>query len=252
MRKTVIAGNWKMNQTFSEAIKFTEICNEYLKDNNSLDVIPIICPPALFLAEMQKQSQGFLKIGAQNVSEHNDGAFTGEISAKMLSSIPIEFCIIGHSERRQLFHETDEMINKKLHKLIESGIKPIICVGETLEEREAEITKQIISQQLEGVFANISLTNDMMIAYEPVWAIGTGRTATPEQAQEIHAFIRAWLLSKTEERVAQQIPILYGGSVKPENIKSLLQQLDIDGGLIGGASLDVNSYLEMIEIAVTL
>jgi triosephosphate isomerase len=241
-----------MNHTFSEAIKFNEECHEFLKNNLSPNVLPIICPPAIYLGEMQKLSQGLLKIGAQNVSEHNNGAFTGEISSKMLSSINIEFCIIGHSERRQLFHETDEIINKKLQKLVESGIKPIICVGETLEEREADITKQIISRQLEGVFENISLTSDMIVAYEPVWAIGTGRTASPEQAQEIHAFIRSWLGEKFDKKIVEEVAILYGGSVKPSNLKELLVKNDIDGGLIGGASLDVKSYIEMLEIAAGL
>jgi triosephosphate isomerase len=251
MRKKIIAGNWKMNLTVSEAIKFTKECNEYLKNNLPPNVVPIICPPALYLADMRNISQELLKIGAQNVSEYNNGAYTGEISAEMLASIRIDYCIIGHSERRQYFHETDSIINQKLIKLIAQHIKPIICIGETLEERKAGHTKDIILRQLEGAFHGISISSDMMIAYEPVWAIGTGLTATPEEAREIHAFIRNWLNIKADATIAEKIHILYGGSVKPSNIQALLEQNDIDGGLIGGASLDLSFFYEMIEIAHT-
>jgi len=252
MRKKIIAGNWKMNMVLAEATEFVEQCSNYFSEHEISQSVPIICPAFLFVQAAKNISQDYLKIGAQNVSEHEKGAFTGEISAAMLASIPVDYCIIGHSERRKLYHETDSIVNKKLLQLLSHKIKPIICVGETLEEREAGITKRIITSQLNGAFENINITSEMIIAYEPVWAIGTGKTATPEQAQEIHSFIRNWLSNNTEKGLAEQIHILYGGSVKPANIKSLLQQDDIDGGLIGGAALKYSSFIEMIEIAESL
>lgn len=175
------------------------------------------------------------------MSAHESGAYTGEISASMYSSMGITHCIIGHSERRKYHHEKDSLIHEKLQKLLAEEIVPIVCVGETLEEREAGITRNVILDQLKGVFEGISFNDPIVIAYEPVWAIGTGKTASPEQAQEIHAIIRQWVKAHVSPAAAENVPILYGGSMKPENIAELISQPDIDGGLIGGASLDAKS-----------
>ena len=251
MKKVYIAGNWKMNKSLNETISFLEI----LKDNQSVvkdNVVQIICPPNLFLVAAKEIAQATkIMIGAQNVSEKDNGAFTGEISTQMLQECRIDYCIIGHSERRQFYHENDALIGDKYLALKQKGIIPIICVGETLEQRESNQTEEVIRHQLQGIFKDKSLTeNDfLLIAYEPVWAIGTGRTATPEIAQEVHHFIRNWLSVNFNHIVANNIPLLYGGSVKPDNIKELLMQDDIEGALIGGASLDISSYIKMIELA---
>lgn len=253
MRKKIIAGNWKMNKTFSEAQDFISDITDYLNDVRCHNTEAIICPPALFLELATDFSvESKLNIGAQNVSYAESGAHTGEISAAMLSSIECDYCIIGHSERRKSYGETDEMVNTKIKLLQKNNLIPIVCVGETLEEREIGIIKDVIVNQLEGAFNNISIENDIILAYEPVWAIGTGKTATPQQAQEIHSLIRSWLIEHYSQEIADEIPILYGGSVKPDNIKELLLQPDIDGGLIGGASLDLESFKQMINIAVEM
>ena len=253
MRRIIIAGNWKMNKTYSESEEFlSEMANfTETKDLKNVDVV--ICTPALYL----KPATGFaakskIFIGAQNVSNFDFGAYTGEISAPMLKEIECSFCIIGHSERRKYFGETDDLVNAKLKILQQNKIIPIVCIGETLEEREAGITEDVVVNQLEGAFINITVNNDVVIAYEPVWAIGTGKTATPIQAQEIHSLIRSWLIENYNHEIAESMSILYGGSVKPDNIKELLIQPDIDGGLIGGASLDMGKMKEMINIAVEL
>jgi len=253
MRKTIIAGNWKMNKLFHEVDEFltelTDVLEE--KDLNKVDVI--ICPPSVYLelsSDIAHESKFF--VGSQNVNDHDSGAYTGEISAQMLKSMDIPYCIIGHSERRKYYQETDEMINTKLRKLHENEILPILCIGETLEEREKDITQDVIISQLKGGLRDINISNNVIIAYEPVWAIGTGKTATPEQAQEIHLLIRNWLAEEYSKTVSEKTPILYGGSMKPENVKELLQQSDIDGGLIGGASLDVSKFDQMIQTAMEL
>ena len=253
MRRIIIAGNWKMNKTYSESEEFlSEMANfTETKDLKNVDVV--ICTPALYL----KLATGFaakskMFIGAQNVSNFDFGAYTGEISAPMLKAIECSFCIIGHSERRKYFGDTDDLVNAKLKILQQNKIIPIVCIGETLEEREAGITEDVVVNQLEGAFRNITVNNDVVIAYEPVWAIGTGKTATPAQAQEIHSLIRSWLIENYDHEIAENMSILYGGSVKPDNIKELLIQPDIDGGLIGGASLDMGKMKEMINIAVEL
>ncbi|MDP8268436.1 MAG: triose-phosphate isomerase [Candidatus Tenebribacter davisii] len=253
MRKIIIAGNWKMNMLFPEVEEFLFELSDELegKDLNSVDVI--VCPPSPYLeitSDIANDSKFY--VGAQNINENNNGAYTGEISAAMLKSMELTYCIIGHSERRKYFSESDEMVNAKLKKLHENCIVPIVCIGETLEQREQGITKKIILSQLDGAFKDIKINNNVVIAYEPIWAIGTGKTATPQQAQEIHAIIRKWLEESYKKDIAENVSILYGGSMKPENVKELLLQSDIDGGLIGGASLDVSKFSKMIEIAVEL
>ncbi|MBN2461526.1 MAG: triose-phosphate isomerase [Candidatus Cloacimonetes bacterium] len=250
MRKTVITANWKMNKSLVEASDFFRLLADFLAAQDTGNVEIIVCPPYpyLFLARESAVRAGF-KIGAQNVSDRENGAFTGEISAAMLDSLHCDYCIIGHSERRTFYHETNILINRKLKALLQYGIKPIVCVGETLEQREEGHARDIVLKQLQVCFNEIIMTPDIVIAYEPVWAIGTGRTATPQQAQEIHALIREWLQDYNPD-TAPEISVLYGGSISPENIGDLLQQPDIDGGLIGGASLDILKFKRMIITAL--
>ncbi|MFO7896665.1 MAG: triose-phosphate isomerase [Candidatus Cloacimonadales bacterium] len=254
MRRTVIAGNWKMNKIFSEAEDFFINLTEELKSkqvDEVDDLEVIVCPPSLFLELATDFSvESPLSIGGQDVSAESEGAFTGEISAKMLNSIQVDYCIVGHSERRKYHGESDELINRKLKVLLENEVTPIFCLGETLQQREAGETTDVIISQLKLGLQDISLAEDLVIAYEPVWAIGTGKTATPQQAQEIHQEIRAWLRENYSAEIAESMIILYGGSMKPENELELLQQPDIDGGLIGGASLDEEKFFEMIDIAI--
>ncbi len=253
MRKIIIAGNWKMNKTFSEAEDFMVELTDFLNVKKLGKVEVVVCSPSPYLemaSDFASENQVF--IGAQNVNENDFGAYTGEISASMLNSMEIDYCIIGHSERRKYYYETDDLINSKLEKLQEFEIVPILCIGETLEEREKGITEQVILSQLTGALKEITINDDLVIAYEPVWAIGTGRTATPQQAQEIHSIIRRWISKNFSSETSQNTPILYGGSMKPENIKELLHQSDIDGGLIGGASLDIEKFKAMINTAVEL
>ena len=250
MRKIIIAGNWKMNKTFQETEEFLLELTDFLDEVELKKTEIVICPPALYL-EMATDIayENEFSIGSQNISAQEFGAFTGEISASMLKSMDVEYCIIGHSERRKYFNESDKMINTKLRILRKNEIIPIICIGETLGEREKGITKKIITHQLDEVFNGIKIDGNIVIAYEPIWAIGTGKTATPQQAQEIHRFIRKWLTDNYSESIAENLPILYGGSANPKNVKNLLEQPDIDGGLIGGASLDIKMFSEMIDIA---
>ncbi|MCF7794472.1 MAG: triose-phosphate isomerase [Candidatus Cloacimonetes bacterium] len=254
MRNILIAGNWKMNKTFEEAEDFLVELNDKLKDMQLTKTEVAICAPYVYLEMAYDLAlDSPLLIGAQNCSEHDNGAYTGEISAKMLSSMEMDYCIVGHSERRQYFAETDEMVNLKIKKLLLDGIDPIVCIGETLEQREEGITKDLILKQLSGAFQDIDFEErNIVIAYEPIWAIGTGKTATPQQAQEIHALIRNWLTDTYGEDISEFTQILYGGSMKPENVEELLKQVDIDGGLIGGASLDISKFSSMIDVAVSL
>ena len=253
MRKIIIAGNWKMNKTFSETDDFLFEITDYLRGKDLGNVEVVICPPFLYI-EMGSDfaNESNIYIGAQNVSNHESGAFTGEVSAPMLRSMDIDYCIIGHSERRKYYQESDELVNQKLKILLDYDIIPIVCVGETLEQREKGITEEIVINQLNRAFKDIEINDNVVIAYEPVWAIGTGKTATPQQAQEIQYMIRKWIVENYSQKVADQTPILYGGSMKPENIKELLLQPDIDGGLVGGASLDIEKFTKMIEIATEL
>ena len=253
MRKTIIAGNWKMNKLFTEVEDFLYELSDNLEERELGSVEVVICPPSLYLelsSDIANDSKFF--IGAQNVSDKISGAFTGEISAAMLNSMDIPFSIIGHSERREYYSESDKMINAKLKRLHENEIIPIFCIGETLEQREQGITKDVILSQLKGGLKNVTIEDNVVIAYEPIWAIGTGKTATSQQAQEIHALIRKWLEENYSKDISEKTSILYGGSMKPENVKELLDQPDIDGGLIGGAALDVSKFSSMIETAVEL
>jgi len=251
MRKTVIAGNWKMYKTVDESIELINALKP-LTSNLKAGVDVIICPPFTSLvvaAGLLKDS--VIKLGAQNMSEHDEGAYTGEISWKMLKSAGCEYVILGHSERRQYFGETNELINRKAKKALAAGLKPIICVGEKLEEREQGITQQVVSTQVKGVLAGLS-SDDLkrvIIAYEPVWAIGTGNNATPLQAQEVHQQIRKLVGQLYSWPVAEALIIQYGGSVKPDNAADLLAQDDIDGALVGGACLKADSFAAIIGSA---
>jgi triosephosphate isomerase len=248
MRRKIIAGNWKMNLNLTESISLiSELKNGLSKDVPGCEVI--ICPPYTSLetaSTLIKDSN--IKLGAQNIYFEDSGAYTGEISASMLKSVGCEFVIIGHSERRTIFKETDEVINKKITKALSCLLKPIFCIGETLEEREKGITFNIIQKQVVEGLKNISSSNlsNLIIAYEPVWAIGTGRNATPQQAEEVHAFIRNLLQEIYDANSASNIVIQYGGSVKPDNAKELLSQPNIDGALVGGACIKADSFLKII------
>jgi triosephosphate isomerase len=247
MRKKVIAGNWKMNLDLHQSQKLvSEIINGLGKDNRA-DVI--ICPPFTSLSEVSSLLKGTqIKLGAQNMHFEESGAFTGEISANMLKSVGCEYVILGHSERRAIFNEPNEMINKKIITAFAKELKPIFCVGELLEQRESGETMNVISTQIEKGLKGITSEQmkNIIIAYEPVWAIGTGKTATPHQAQEVHLFIRELVAKKFSASVAENIIIQYGGSVKPDNSSELLSQKDIDGALVGGACLKADSFLGII------
>ncbi len=248
-RRPFIAGNWKMNKTIDEAIDFVTKLQEKLNDSEQVDIL--VAPPALAIHPVAQAlpHSSPIQIAAQNVHPEPAGAFTGELSAPMLKAAGASHCLVGHSERRQLFHEDDAFLNRKLKALLKEQLKPIFCIGESLEEREAGKTFERVASQLTEGLKNISKEEllSITIAYEPIWAIGTGKTATPEQAQEVHAFLRSQLAQLYDEKTSQQIRILYGGSVKPNNIRQLMQQNDIDGALVGGASLDVDSFLQLIR-----
>ncbi|MBR1517664.1 MAG: triose-phosphate isomerase [Bacteroidales bacterium] len=251
MRKKIVAGNWKMNKSFEEADELISDIQDGLEkitlDRNTL---LIVCPPFPYL-EMASDysSESYFLVGAQDVSANDNGAYTGEVSASMLQSMELPYCIVGHSERRAYHHETDELIARKVDQLLSHDIKPIMCCGEVLAEREAGQQFDVVRRQItDGLF---HLDNDqiqnVVIAYEPVWAIGTGKTATPEQAQEIHAFIRQLLAEKYSAKVADTISILYGGSCKPSNARQLFANPDVDGGLIGGACLNADDFLAIAQ-----
>lgn len=248
MRKPIIAGNWKMNKTLQEAIDFTNEVKAKIPSQESVE--SVICAPALFLDRLVQEVKGTnLGIGAQNMHFEEEGAFTGEISPVALKDLGIQYAIIGHSERREMFNETDETVNKKVHAAFKHGITPIMCVGETLEEREADHWKQVVhSQTLKGL-AELSPEQvaKVVIAYEPIWAIGTGKTASAQDANEVCAYIRETVAEQYSQETAEQVRIQYGGSVKPNNIDELMNQSDIDGALVGGASLDPNSFLQLLE-----
>jgi len=251
MRKKVIAGNWKMNKNLNETISLIkEIKLAALTLSGKAEAI--ICPPFTSLetaAGLLKESA--VKLGAQNMHFEESGAFTGEISASMLKSVGTEYVILGHSERRTIFGETDQIINKKIKKALSSGLKPIFCVGETLEERETDKTEKVIEKQVVDGLAGITAEEmkGIIVAYEPVWAIGTGRNATPQQAEDVHVFIRTLIMKLYSEEVADGTIIQYGGSVKPDNSKELLSMPNIDGALVGGACLKADSFIEIIKSA---
>lgn len=252
MRNKVIAGNWKMFKDVKESVQFVKDLaakQNQIPENTKM----IVCPPFTSLyAVSQVLSGSKIGLGAQNMHFEEQGAFTGEVSPNMLLSAGCGYVILGHSERRTYFHETDELINKKVKKALDKGLKPIMCIGETLEERESGITNQVVEKQVRGGLANLSNEeiSKIILAYEPVWAIGTGKTATPQEAQDVHAFIRDLISKIADKKVADDIIIQYGGSMKPENAKELLAQPDIDGGLIGGACLKVDSFYGIIEAAM--
>lgn len=245
--RIIVAGNWKMNKTMAEAIAFFEAM-ESLSLNN---VEAIIGLPAIFASQIKSQfPNSNVKLSLQNVSEKNNGAFTGEISASMIQSLDIPYCIVGHSERRSYYYETDELIFQKIKQCLAHQITPIFCIGETLEERELGNTFEVIEKQLERGLGDLkaSEVQHLYIAYEPVWAIGTGKTASTEQAQEVHLFIYQYLQTKFGTETASHIPLLYGGSCNTSNAEALFSQPNIWGGLIGGASLEPNSFIELVEI----
>jgi len=250
MRKKVIAGNWKMNMNLHQSQKLvSEIINGLGKDNK---VEVILCPPFTSLNEVNFLLKGTpVKLGAQNMYYEESGAYTAEISADMLKSVGCEYVILGHSERRVIFNESDELINKKMKTALAKELKPIFCIGELLEQRESGETMKVVSSQIEKGLEGITAEQmkNVIIAYEPVWAIGTGKTATPEQAQEVHSFIREIVAKKYSASVAENLIIQYGGSVKPENSGELLSQKDIDGALVGGACLKADSFLSIITSA---
>ena len=247
MRKHIVAGNWKMNKSFEEA---DELIDELMSKLEAVelprDEQVIICPPFPYL-EMASDyaNDSYFMVGAQNVADHESGAYTGEVSASMLASCEIDYCIVGHSERRAYYGETDATVAAKVDLLLAHDLKPIVCVGEVLEEREANRQFDVVKTQVEGGLYHLSAEQmkNVVIAYEPVWAIGTGKTATPEQAQEIHAHIRSLLTTKYGKELSDEISILYGGSCKPGNAKELFACPDIDGGLIGGASLKADDFI---------
>lgn len=249
MRKKVIAGNWKMNMNLQESISLISgIKNGLGTLSSSVEVI--VCPPYTSLETVQALvKDSSIKLGAQNMYFEESGAYTGEISASMLKSVGCEYVILGHSERRTIFGETDSTINKKIHKALASGLLPIFCIGETLAEREKGITFDVVKRQVVEGLKNIDAVSmkKTILAYEPVWAIGTGKVASKEQAEEVHAFIRKVLTDLYSNELAEQIIIQYGGSVKPDNAAELLSQPNIDGALVGGACLKVDSFLGIIK-----
>ena len=248
MRKPIIAGNWKMHKTIAEALEFV---NEVKDRVNNDKVEAVICAPFTLLKDLKQATKGTnIKIGAQNMHFEEKGAFTGEISPLMLKELDMDYVVIGHSERRQYFNETDETVNKKVLKALEVGIDPILCVGETLEEREAGNTKDVCKVQVEKALENVSKEDlaKVVIAYEPVWAIGTGKSATPAQAQAVHKFIRDHI-AKADAKIAEQVIIQYGGSVNAANAAELFAQPDIDGALVGGASLKADAFAVIVKAA---
>ena len=237
-----------MNKTATEAAILVNEIKREVCDIDNVDIL--ICPPFTALSVASDViNESNISLGAQNFYFEESGAYTGEISASMLKDCGCSHVIIGHSERRVIFNESDTLINKKIKKAIEAGLTPILCIGEKLEEREANKTFDVITSQLEGDLKDIDVEamKEIIIAYEPVWAIGTGKTATAEQAQEAHAFIRNLIKEKYNEEVADETIILYGGSMKPSNVEELIGQPDVDGGLIGGASLDAESFTELVK-----
>ncbi|WP_068268684.1 triose-phosphate isomerase [Caviibacter abscessus] len=246
MRKIIIAGNWKMNKTSSETKTFF---NELLPLITNIKANVVVGVPFTSIPAAIEATKGsIISIAAQNMNPNESGAYTGEISPLMLKDLGVDYVILGHSERREYYKECDKFINQKVKSALAHNLKPILCIGEKLEERESNITNDIIKTQLLGGLENVTAdeAKNVVIAYEPVWAIGTGKTATPEMAQEVHKFIRELLISLYSKEVADEITIQYGGSMKPENVVELLKQEDIDGGLIGGASLTPNSFKELI------
>jgi triosephosphate isomerase len=251
MRRKIVAGNWKMNKTVPEAVELSRRFRE-LFEADHLEVDVVLCPPFVHLVPVREVIEGSrIALGAQNLHWEERGAFTGEISAEMLLSSGCRFVIVGHSERRQYFGETDEVVNRKVRRALMSGLTPIVCVGETLDERKAGRTESVVERQVRGAFAGMGRDEiaRTVIAYEPVWAIGTGVNATPEQAQEVQRFIRQLIEELAGRDVAAGLRIQYGGSVTPANARDLMSQPDVDGALVGGASLKADSFYEIVRAA---
>ena len=251
MSKKIVAANWKMNMMQAESARFVE--SLLLEIGDMADVEVVIVPPFTAIAKVMEAlgSAQNIKVGAQNMHWERSGAFTGEISAALLRDLFVHYVVLGHSERRRLFGETDEIVNRKVRAAHEASLRPIVCVGETLKQRDRGNVDKILSIQLRGSLAGLGPKElqETVIAYEPVWAIGTGRNATPEQAQEAHAFIRRTLRDMADDTTAERVRIQYGGSVKPENARELMSQPDIDGALVGGASLDPRSFAQIVNAA---
>jgi triosephosphate isomerase (TIM) len=250
-RRLIIAGNWKMNKTVAEALVLVGDLKMELANIKEVDIV--VCPPFTALCEVAKTLRDSnIRLGAQDMSEHNPGAYTGEIAAEMLKELSVRYVILGHSERRQYQKESDELISKKTHAAHAAALKPIVCVGETLAERETGQTEKILETQVRGSLTGLNKEQmtETIVAYEPVWAIGTGKTATTAQAQEAHAFIRGLLVKLFDERTARRVRIQYGGSVKPSNARELMSQPDVDGALVGGASLEARSFAEIVKDSI--
>ena len=250
-RKLIIAGNWKMNKTVAEALDLVRDLKIELANVTEVDIV--VCPPFTALSEVAKALHGSnICLGAQNMSEHDAGAYTGEIAAAMLKEFSVRYVILGHSERRQYQKESDELIAKKAHAAHAASLQPIVCVGETLAEREAGRTEKVLEAQVRGSLTGLSKEQmvETIIAYEPVWAIGTGKTATTAQAQQAHAFIRGLLVKLFDEAAARRVRIQYGGSVRSSNARELMSQPDVDGALVGGASLEARSYADIIKNSI--
>ncbi len=253
MRRLFIAGNWKMNLNRGQSLSLVQSLVESLRGVSDVDIA--VCPPAVYLGELGKALHATnIGLGAQNVNSKAEGAYTGEISCSMLKDVGCRYVILGHSERRAIYGETDSMVNEKLHAVLAAGLTPIVCVGETLEQREAGQTQQVVRSQCLGSLAG--LTEDQMLktvlAYEPVWAIGTGKTASPAQAEEVHKDIRSLLEAQFSVGTAQKVIVLYGGSVKADNALELLSEPNIDGALVGGASLKQDSFEGIIKAATSV
>jgi triosephosphate isomerase len=250
MRKKVVAGNWKMNTNIEEGIQLANDVNILVTEQGNSDVEVIIAPPFTHISEATKQvDSNKISVAAQNCATKDSGAFTGEISANMIKSIGAKYIIIGHSERRAYYNETDEILLEKVKMVLSKSLKPIFCCGEVLEQRESNDHFNVITSQIENTLFNISEDEmkNIVIAYEPVWAIGTGKTASPEQAQEMHNHIRTIIKEKFGNDIAENISILYGGSCKPSNAKEIFSKPDVDGGLIGGAALKAEDFIQIIN-----
>lgn len=250
MRANIVAGNWKMNNTFEEADNLVFEIVEFLKNNNTGNTAVVVCPPAVYLELATDQaSESELLVGAQNISNFESGAYTGEISAAMLASMEVDYTLIGHSERRKYFGETNSVLAEKVNMALKHNIAPIFCCGEVLPEREAGKHFDVVKAQLEESLFHLNKTDfgNVVIAYEPVWAIGTGVTASPEQAQEMHAYIRSLVAGKYGKEAAENTTILYGGSCNAGNARELFANPDVDGGLIGGASLKAEEFIKIVQ-----
>jgi triosephosphate isomerase (TIM) len=247
MRRPIIAGNWKMHKTIKEAVEFV---NEVKDKVNNTDVEAVICAPFTLLKDLKDATKDTnIKIGAQNMHFEENGAYTGEVSPLMLKELGMDYVVIGHSERRQYFNETNETVNKKILKALEHDIKPILCVGETLEERESNKTKDVVKIQTEMALKNVASdkVEDIVIAYEPIWAIGTGKTSSSQDANEVISYIREVVRDLYNEEISEEVRIQYGGSVKPSNVSEIMNESDIDGALVGGASLVAKDYVELVN-----